>query len=414
MNSIISKAESYVKTLFEENLSQDYTYHNWQHTMEVYDCVLNMCQFAKLSEEDTEVTLLAAIFHDIGIILDYNNHEEKSIEIAEKFLRDNNYNENNIARINRLIISTKVPQTPKNEMEEILCDSDVAHIGKKGFGKKSALLRNEWEIVKGKKYSDFEWTKSNIEFISSYKFNSKFGLEYFEKKRQKNLLKLQEELLILMADETPDTGLISSVLNETADAEGGKGKKNKKNHIEKISRGIETMFRNTMRTHVQFSSMADSKANIMISVNTMILTAIAAFMSRKLDANPHLIIPTAILTIVSLTALVMAIIVTRPVITEGVFSDEDIKEKKANLLFFGNFYRMNLDKFTWGMLEMMKDNDYLYGNMIKDFYYLGQVLGHKYKNLRMCYNIFMFGMIISVIAFAIAVVMYPNQTNLGE
>jgi len=91
--------------------------------------------------------------------------------------------------------------------------------------------------------------------------------------------------------------------------------------------------------------------------------------------------------------------VTRPKITDGKFTKDDILNKKTNLLFFGNFFKMDLPDFAWGMKEMMEDKEYLYGSMVKDFYFLGQVLGRKYKYLRICYTIFMFGLIISVIAF---------------
>lgn len=76
--------------------------------------------------------------------------------------------------------------------------------------------------------------------------------------------------------------------------------------------------------------------------------------------------------------------------------------KKSNLLFFGNFYNMKLEDFSWGMKSLMEDQEYLYDSMIKDFYNLGQVLGVKYKHLRMCYTIFMSGLIISVVSFGIA------------
>ena len=69
---------------------------------------------------------------------------------------------------------------------------------------------------------------------------------------------------------------------------------------------------------------------------------------------------------------------------------------------------MGLEDFTWGMREMMNDRDYLYGSMIKDFYFLGQALGMKYRNLKVCYNIFLVGLILSVIAFAIAYMIYPS------
>ena len=190
-------------------------------------------------------------------------------------------------------------------------------------------------------------------------------------------------------------------------------KKEKDKEKEKdAGRSIETMFRNTVRTHVDFSSMADTKANIMISVNTLVLTIMVSVMIRKLDSNPHLILPAAMLTITSLVTLVYAILVTRPKVSRGIFTEEDIKEKKVNLLFFGNFHKMTLKDFTWGMKEMMKDKEFLYDNMIMDFYYLGQVLGQKYQRLRICYTFFMYGLIISVLAFAIAFIMYPG-TDLG-
>ncbi len=174
------------------------------------------------------------------------------------------------------------------------------------------------------------------------------------------------------------------------------------------------MFRNVMRTHVSFSSMADNKANIMISVNTLVLTIIVSIMVRKLDTNPQLIIPTALSNDNQLgTALIFAILVTRPKVTSGTFTQDAIHNKKANLLFFGNFYNMDLGDFSWGMKEMMNNKDYLYDNMIKDFYFLGQVLGKKYKQLRFCYTFFMYGIIISVIAFAIAFIMYPQGMDIG-
>ena len=106
--------------------------------------------------------------------------------------------------------------------------------------------------------------------------------------------------------------------------------------------------------------------------------------------------------IVCLGAMVFAILSTRPKITEGKLTRADIENKKSNLLFFGNFYNMNLDDFHWGMMEMIKDKDFLYSSMTRDLYFLGVVLAKKYKYLRVCYSIFMYGLIISVLAFSIA------------
>jgi hypothetical protein len=121
-----------------------------------------------------------------------------------------------------------------------------------------------------------------------------------------------------------------------------------------------------------------------------------------LQFYPVFIIPTVILVLGSLTAIVFAILATRPNITEGTFTREDILNKQINLLFFGNFYNMELPDYDWAMKELMKDKDYLYGSMIKDIYFLGVVLARKYKFLRLSYSIFMYGLIAAIIAFGIA------------
>jgi hypothetical protein len=122
----------------------------------------------------------------------------------------------------------------------------------------------------------------------------------------------------------------------------------------------------------------------------------------KFDALPKLILPTILLLVVCLVALVYAILATRPKVTEGKFSREDIEQKRANLLFFGNFYDMDIEDFHWGMTEMIKDSDFLYSSMTRDLYYLGIVLAKKYRYLAICYSVFMYGLILSVIVFAFA------------
>ena len=89
-------------------------------------------------------------------------------------------------------------------------------------------------------------------------------------------------------------------------------------------------------------------------------------------------------------------------ITTGKFTKEDVEERRVNLLFFGNFHQMDLKEYEWALQEMVKDKDYVYSSLTKDLYYLGVVLNRKYKILRITYNIFMIGMIISVISFGIA------------
>lgn len=404
----VKTAEQHVQNILKSGTPADFVYHDIVHTSEVVEACEKIGRKSGLNDEEMEILLIAAWFHDIGYLEDNENHEEKSASAARRFLTGINYPENKINRVTSAIMATKLPTSPKDLLEEVICDADLLHVGKKEFFDKSELFRVEIERSNKKTIEDIDWINKNISFITDHKFYTQFAREQYEEQKNANLLKLQKRYRKKLGKLKEDDLKTQKFELEKAKLE------TKKEFDKKAERGIETMFRNIMRTHVSFSAMADNKANIMISVNTLILTAIIAVLARKLDSNPHLIFPTALLTTVSLVTLIFAVLVTRPKVTQGTFTREDIKNKRTNLLFFGNFSDMNLEDFTWGMLEMMDDKDYLYSSMIKDFYYLGIVLGQKYKYLRVCYNIFMYGLILSVIAFTVAVMLYPNGTNLDN
>lgn len=405
---ILSQIENYIFDYFKDQAPSENVYHNLTHVKFVVTMVKEIGENSGISISEQEVLIIAAWFHDIGHISKWDGHEEISANIAKEYLTKINYPEEQILQVVDCILATKVPHKPKNKLEEIICDADIAHVGSKEFFHLSDLLKLEIENREKNKISDSDWLKKNIEFLTKNKFFTKYAKLKFEERKNSNLIKLQKKYKKKIEKKS-----LAKAKNEKLNVEKEKLAE-KSATAKKADRGIETMFRNVMRTHVSFSSMADSKANIMISVNTLLLGAVFTILARKLDTNPHLIIPTIVLTIVSLVTLIMAVKVTRPTISSGLFSEKDIKEKKTNLLFFGNFYKMNLKDFTWGMEEMMEDKDFLYGSMIKDFYYLGQVLGKKYKLLRLCYTVFMYGITIAAVLFGLFIWLYPNSTDLNN
>ena len=201
-------------------------------------------------------------------------------------------------------------------------------------------------------------------------------------------------------EKTPDTilGEFSEQVKKDADAK--KGEK-----AEKTEREATAVFRIMASNQSNLSNMADNKANIIISVNSIILSIVISVLGRQLEEHTNLIIPTVILVSVCVGAIVFSILATRPNITTGKFTREDIQNKKTNLLFFGNFFRMSLVDYDWAMQEMLNDKQYLYSSMIKDNYFLGVVLARKYRLLRISYTIFMFGIIISMLAFALSFIL---------
>jgi hypothetical protein len=172
---------------------------------------------------------------------------------------------------------------------------------------------------------------------------------------------------------------------------------------ESPEKGVQSMFRITLRNHIKLSDIADTKANILLSVNAIIISLALSNLIPKLDnpSNAYLIVPTIIFIIFSITSMILSVLATRPNVTGGKFTREDVEQKKVNLLFFGNFHKMSLTDFEWAINEMMQDKDYIYSALTKDLYFLGIVLDRKYRILRVTYTVFIIGIIASVIAFAI-------------
>jgi hypothetical protein len=183
---------------------------------------------------------------------------------------------------------------------------------------------------------------------------------------------------------------------ETAEKEGKKKKKNKR------GKGVETMFRITAANNMRLSKIADDKAHFLLTVNSIIISALVSLVLRNIEHQPQYIIPSIIFLFTSLITFILAILATMPIITHGLFRKQDVKTKKADLLFSGNYHNMSLKDYEWGMSEMIKDPDFLYQSMIRDNYHLGLVLDKKYKRLRLAFGFFMFGFVISVTLFLLA------------
>ncbi|MBL0126439.1 MAG: hypothetical protein IPP83_03045 [Flavobacteriales bacterium] len=166
---------------------------------------------------------------------------------------------------------------------------------------------------------------------------------------------------------------------------------------ENPERGIETMFRSTGKNHIQLSKIADNKANIMLSINALIISVCITGLLPQLGLHPEIRGPLFVLLGVCLVSMVFAILSTVPKVTKGITTRDECDRKEGNLLYFGNFHAMGLEQYEMAMKEMMMDREYLYGSMVRDLYFLGQVLSHKYKLLRVSYLVFMFGIVAAVL-----------------
>ena len=157
------------------------------------------------------------------------------------------------------------------------------------------------------------------------------------------------------------------------------------------------MFRTTLSNHIKLSEMADRKANLMISINTIVISVILSAYVRKVDAPVHLIIPSVLLLIVCLTTIIVSLIATNPVVSPVKKRFGERSELPADLLFFGYYSQLSADEYRHSLLQLLRNEEAIYTSLIDNIYAQGQVLARKYRLLKFAYQFFMIGFSVVVV-----------------
>lgn len=385
-NTVVKDAEEYVFNLFKEKLPNDYVYHNYNHTLETVKACKKLSKSYNLTNRDYEVLMLAAWFHDTGYISVCENHEEESVKFMKEYLTGN-YPEEEIREIEALILSTRYQAVPDGSMQEILHDADYINLGRKNFNRRADLLRIEWERILNKTYNEEEWAEIQLQFLINTNFKTEEAILNYNEQREQNILKQQSKI-------------------EELKSERDKAEEKKNAKPVKDGRGIETLYRSLYNYHINLTSIADNKANMMISINTIIISIVITlfgtgftFSSEDAFGSVRFVFPMAFLLITSLLAVVFAILSARPTVTSK--EKYELSRKDSSILFFGNFAQLQLNEFVDRIKELKQEKEELYDSMSIDIYYLGSVLVKKYNYLSWSYNIFMFGMVICAVGFVV-------------
>ncbi len=395
-SALVQQAQATVEPLLKNSLDPRYTYHTLAHTEYVVKQAHILADTAKLSAKETEELLIAAWFHDAGYLDVYDGHEYKSMARAEAWLQEKKVDPARIEVIKNIIRATHRDEKANTELEKIMSDADMSNLAADDFRARAELIRSEWELALNKSYSNTDWAELQLNFMLAHKYQSEVGKDRYKKalkaniEDQRDYLKKTEKKAKKKAKKATDT-------------------------FAEPKRGIETMFRTMYSNHMKLSDMADKKASMMISLNAVIMSVIITYLGAKSSSlgatggtsftrNPILAVPMGILLATSLASVTSAILSAQPDVTSFKWlkrNPEIATNRRVNLLFFGQFTKLSLQRFQEGMRDLMRQKDTLYNNMVTDVYYLGEVLDRKYKLLRVSYSIFMVGLILTALSFAI-------------
>jgi len=379
-NSMVEKVEEYVQELFEHEVPKEYIYHSIEHTMRVVRKLKELAANTGCTDENQEILAISALFHDTGFSRSYDNHEDHSLVIATDFLRNNRFPEEKIKLITGCINATKMSSMPENRLQMLIKDADTSSLGSRNFFEYTQYLRNELNTVKGGHIDEMGWNYINLQFMKDHRYYTEAGRMRFGPMKRQNLKQIERNLGLRKAQ----------------------GKQKSKLVTIGSSKSAQTQFKTSLRNHIDLSAIADNKANTMLSVTSLIISLAIPLLGSQLNDNPILLVPTIILLFVCVTAITYATLAIRPIIMKGKTTMEDINQKQSNLFFFGNFFKMKYSEYEDGIKYVVADNELLDSAITRDLFFLGMSLGRKYMYLRKCYNVFMFGMIIAVVAFVVA------------
>jgi hypothetical protein len=385
---LIAESEKYISALLADKLPSTFVFHNFNHALLVKKYAETIGEQADLTADEMNILRICALFHETGYVNSHENYIEESIIIASAFLAEHEVDQQIIDHIAEIIRSRNFPQSPKDKIAEVLCDADMMYITTESGIEQFDLLYEETVMLKKKFHKRPAFERGYIGFFATHTYFTEYGKTILQPKKEAASNRISERMKRRKLIENKKESLENKDIS--------------------YSRGVETLFRLTARNQINLNSIADHKSNILISVNAIIISIIITMLTGKIGNMSQDIFPILVLLIICLVTIIIAIMSTRPIILTKKFTEEDIKQKNVDLIFFGNFIKMDYDDYLKAIKEMIKDDDHLYSIMIKNQYSLGKILATKFRLVKIAYNVFMIGIILTVVVFLVNLLFFNS------
>lgn len=388
VSNIVAEAGEQVLQLFDKYPNNRLLFHNYSFTQQVVEHTRELCRQTAAAEETAEIAKLAAYFLYTGHLLDQENFLRYSLDQAQRFLALRDYSENGQRSVLRCMQTVGSGKVPAALEEKILSDAgNAAWI--ENFEERNPLLRLEKELTQNQSFSKAEWIELQLEQLLKIRFYTHFAKTKYESELG-NCIRSQKNA-------------IEKIERRSAAPAAPEAERLYQNLDDSPIRAVQTFFRANYRNHINLSSIADNKAHIMISVNSILISVLISILSYRnmAENNPPIMLPVIIFLVTGLTSLIFAVLSARPKVTAFNETIPSKEEKRKNIVFFGNFVHLDLEEYEEAMDAVFRDPELLYGNLTRDLYFLGKVLDKKYRYLTVSYNIFMIGFVTTVLTFLI-------------
>ncbi len=386
-DSFYKDASDFLLDHYNQAAAKQFVYHNYTRSKQIAQLAFELGQKEEVQNDELESLTLAAFFLESHLV-NLNDFSD-NLKVWESFRNEMEYDHTTLIRVPALLTHFADDER-RSRLVNILRDAQVG-VTLQEFQEQIPFLKLEKEILTNSRIKNPEFYGSQYEVLKNHQLLSESGKDKFENSRVQQLVWLKNKL-----DKTGWKSAGQSYEDFNGIAKTFEG-------IEKKipNSAIQTFFRTNYRNHINLSAIADNKANIMISVNAILISVVISIMSYQnlAETNPMVLLPVVIFLVTAMASLIFAVLSIRPKVTSLNSEQKDLKKINRNVIFFGNFVDLELEEYEEAVDAMLRDGELLYGNMTRDIYYLGQVLDKKYRFLTVAYNTFMVGFISTVLSF---------------
>jgi predicted metal-dependent HD superfamily phosphohydrolase len=358
-------------------------FRGFKRSQKVVDACREIAFASKMNGADLQAILLAAWFYDAGYAPGQGGTRQRSMELAHDFLQHAGQPESLIEAVGAAIAKAESP-APDDLPQEILHDALLLPIASKSFLQDAELYRLEHERRTGEVIPDVEWTRRCIGFLDSHQFRTRYAHVEYNRRRAANLVRLHKRLR-----EQEE----KAVRRKVDDARFSRA----------VGRTVEDIWSIQTREEIRLLAIMDKRTSTMIHVNAIMMSLVVAILVRKLDEHPRLIVPTLVL----LTANVVTIFISVFSLRAGRAANKrlfgnDLALHDANPLVFATPRDESLTEFTQRMGALAQDADALKKSMLEQLYFGRKFIIARVKKLRLTYDVFIYGLLLSLVVFAIS------------
>ena len=384
-SSTVGQARQFVLRLYSQKQDARLLLHNYSLGAALEEAITEIGRVENAPVPTTESAILAGWFLPTGWLFDTSTPSQYSPKVAQQFFQKSGIAPEAQQKTLLAIQQVMKGETPTTTAGRMLSDAYQAVIFLGDSADRLLSMRIEREMLSGQTFTKTIWAREVLEQLLRIKWHTHHGQAHLQPLLTKAIHAQRAEVEKRNEKEEVQEGHFTNL--------------EKKDPV----RGAQTYFRTNFRNHINLSAIADNKANIMISVNAILVSVLITFLSyRNIGENsPQILLPVVVFLVTGMSSLIFAVLSARPKVTRLNGIQQDSQMAKENLSFFGNFVQLDLEDYEAAMDEIFQDGQLLYGNMVRDLYFLGKVLDKKYRYLSISYTVFMVGFVATVVSFLI-------------